>query len=79
MVVKPIAPPPVAPELLRAVPKPLCELTPGAAEYSPAELAAAIDCWRSAWAVASGKHGALAKAVRARETKVAEAVKASIR
>lgn len=79
VVVKPIAPPPVAPELLRAVPKPICELTPGAAEYQPAELSAAIECWRSAWAVASGKHAALVKAVKVREVRVAEAVKASIR
>lgn len=79
VVVKPIAPPKVAPELLRPVAKPICELTPGASEYSPAEIAATIDCWRSAWAVAAGKHERLAKAVRVREAKVAEAVKASIR
>ncbi len=77
--VKPLAPPPVAPELLRPVQAPFCELTAGAQAYSGAEIAASLDCWRSAWSVAAGKHAKLASAVKIREAKVQDAVRAAVR
>lgn len=79
MVVKPIAPPPVATKLLETDPPPFCELTARATHYTGAELSATIDCWRSAWSVAAGKHRKLASAVKIREAKVQEAVKAAVR
>lgn len=72
-------PPPVSEQLMSPVGQPVCSLTKGAESYTGAEIAASLDCWRNAWAVASGKHQALAKAVRLREVRVAEAVKASVR
>lgn len=71
--------PPVAPELLRPVAKPFCELSPGAESYSGPELSAVIDCWRSAWTVASGKHDRLSKAVKIREAAVQSAARAAVR
>lgn len=79
VVVKPVAPPPVAPVLLLPVKEPFCALTPGAEAYTGPEISAALDCWRSAWAVAAGKHAKLASAVKIREAKVQEAVKAAVR
>ena len=79
VVVKPLMAPPVAPELLRPVAKPFCELSPGAESYSGPELSAVIDCWRSAWTVASGKHDKLATAVKIREAAVQSAVRAAVR
>lgn len=79
MLVTPLVPPPVAPELLRPVQKSSCDLTPGAASYSGQEIAASIDCWRNAVAVASGKHQKLASAVKIRQAKLEEAAKAAVR
>lgn len=79
VVVKPLAPPAIAPTLLRPVQAAHCDLTPGAEVYSGPEIAAVIDCWRNAWAVAAGKHAKLASAVKIREAKVHEAVKAAVR
>lgn len=69
-------PPPVAEQLMAPVAKPACTL-PDQKAYSGPEIKASIDCWRSAWALAAGKHKALAEAVKLREVKVAEAVKAA--
>lgn len=74
--VKPLAGPPVSPVLLEPAKAPLCELASGAQEFSPAEIAAALDCWRAAWAVAAGKHVKLASAVRLREARLQDALKA---
>jgi len=76
--VQPIMPPPVADQLMAPVGKPSCAL-PADASYSGAEIRASIECWRAAWSVAAGKHRALAEAVKLREIKVAEAVKAAVR
>lgn len=73
VVLKPIAPPPVAPALLADVKAPRCSLKPAEA-YPPPDLEAERKCFAVAESAARNRHNSLASAVRVREAAIAKAV-----
>lgn len=78
--VEPIAFSEVSPKLKARIRDAACELPElpaGRSKYEPQEIAAALDCWRAAFAAARAKHAALAEAVELREAGARKAVKAS--
>lgn len=74
VVLKPLAPPPVATDLLAEIKPPRCSLKP-AQTYPPPDLEAERRCFAAAEAAARSRHGGLAAAVRVREAALDAAVK----
>ena len=74
IVLQPIAPQPVSEELTAHLPAPKCSL-PAAEVYAPERLESERRCLSVAEAKARNRHSALASAVLAGETAVAELIK----
>lgn len=75
VVVQPVALRPVSAELMRPPPQPRCEL-PQRADYSVDEVVAYAACWRAAYQSIAKRHDGLRRAVAARQSAAAKAVKA---
>ena len=66
--------PPVAPQLMRPIRRPLCELS-AKESYTVNEVRSSLLCWRAAWGNASGRFDALRAAVSVREKAAATLAK----
>ncbi len=75
---KPIAAPPLAPDLVSDLKPPKCKLKPADA-YPPPDLEAERKCYAVAETTARTRHNSLASAVRVRDAAIAKVVQEAAR